>query len=143
MATTVINRDLLKRLRVDIDEALLDVRKKYGLRSLAATGAKFTDGDFTFKLEGIAEGALDPEARLYVSDGASFLGLPPLGTQFVSGGVPYKTAGLNKTGSKVICSRADGKRYLFTVDAVQRLCKVAPRPVNVTVVADGLLGSRS
>ena len=127
MATTV-DKALLRAIRPDIDAALVAVAKKYGLQKLSLANATFDPraGAFTFKLEGLADGAIGKEAALYTSPDARFLGLPPLGTAFTSGGRGYKTAGLNKAGTKVLCDRVDdGKTYLFAVDVVLRMCHPA------------------
>jgi hypothetical protein len=116
-----VTRDLLKNLRSEIDAALLAVAKKNGLKSLTAGSATFGSGQFTFKLEGIVAGGQSKEADRYTSSSASFLGLPKLGSEFKSGGHMYKTAGLNSTGSKVLCDRDDGKVFLFPVDTCKTL----------------------
>lgn len=125
MATT-IDKSFLKLLRPEIDAALSVIAAKHGLQSLRCGNGSYDPhaGSFSFKLEGLGEGAMGKEAALYTSSSAAFLGLPPLGTAFRSSGVDYKTAGLNSSGSKVICERADGKKYLFTVDIVKALCGV-------------------
>lgn len=122
MAT--IDKSFLKSLRPEIDAALAAIASKHGLASLRCGNGSFDPraGSFTFKLEGVAEGALGKAAALYTSPDASFLGLPPLGTAFETGGRKYKTAGLNTVGSKVICDRDDGKSFLFPVMSIKRLC---------------------
>ena len=123
---TVVDKNLVKSLRPEIDAALSAIAAKHGLASLRCGNGMFDPraGSFTIKVEGVAEGALGKSAALYTSPDAAFLGLPPLGTPFMSGGRQYKTAGLNTVGSKVICDRNDGKQFLFPVLAVKRLCSV-------------------
>jgi hypothetical protein len=126
MAT--IDKDMLRRLRVDIDEALLSVRQKYNLKSLNAGNCAFDPvaGQFTFKVTGIAADAIGKEAALYISPDAAFLNLPPLGTKFRSGLNEYATAGLRSSGEKVLCRRtSDDKMFLFKVDDVVRICASA------------------
>lgn len=124
---TVVDKTLLQTLRPEIDVALAVIAKRYGLAKLHCGNASFDPraGSFTFKVEGVAEGALGKAAALYTSPDAAFLGLPPLGTAFETAGRKYKTAGLNTVGSKVICDRDDGKSFLFPVLSIKRLCGVA------------------
>ena len=124
---TVVNKDLLKSLRPAIDAALAAVAAAHGLESLKAGNASFDPvaGTFTFKLEGVAAGAMGKDASRYVSH-IGILGLPPHGAVFQSGPDQFKTDGLNSTGSKIIAVRPrDGKRFLFPVNTCIALCKVA------------------
>ena len=126
MATTV-NKQLLESVRIAMDAALVSIAQANGLKSLTCGKCVYDPnaGNFTFKVEGIAEGALDPSPALYQS--AGFLGLPALGAEFKDyNGSTFKTAGLNKTATKVLCERSDGKRYLFPVAAVRALCLKVP-----------------
>jgi len=118
----MITKEMLRALRFDIDAALVAVAEKHGLKSLTTGSATFGPGHFTMKLDGLAEGGKSREAARYES--AGFLGLPPLGSTFRSGGHTYTTVGLNTTGSKVLCDREDGKTYLYPVDTCKALVAV-------------------
>jgi hypothetical protein len=123
-------KQLMIKLRPEIDAALVLIATKYGLKSLrlGARGTYTVAGNFTFKLEGVAADGLDKDAERYASAGARFLGLPPLGTEFRNGPHSYRTVGLNTTGSKVICQRVGSdNRYLYTVDAVKALTAAQAR----------------
>jgi len=114
-------KQLMIALRPQIDAALVPIAKTHGLKALKlGRGTYSPGGHFTFKLEGVTEGGLDKEAELYTQ--ATFLGLPPLGSEFRNGPHTYKTDGLNATGTKVLCKRVGtDDRYLYTVDVVKAL----------------------
>lgn len=120
----IITREMLRAIRADIDAALVTVAEKYELKSLTTGSATFGSSHFTIKLDGVSVGGKTKEAERYESPSAKFLGLPPLGTYFKSAGHMYKTAGLNSTGSKVLCDRDDGKTYLIPIDNCIALCAV-------------------
>ena len=118
-------KQLLVSLRPQIDAALAEVASRNGLTSLRAGNGTFNPdaGEFTFKLEGKIEGAKGAEAVRYEQN-ARWLNLPPLGSKFQAGGHEYETAGLNSTGSKVLCKRTeDGKAYLFPAEGVAQRFK--------------------
>ena len=114
---------ILKTLRVEIDAALAEVAKRHGL-TLHAGSASYTENRFSFKLEGVTEGAPTQAAERY-AEVAVMLGLPTFGSEFRSGTRKYKTCGVNSTGSKVHCERDDGKVFLFPTDTCIALCKSA------------------
>jgi hypothetical protein len=109
-------------LRPEINAALEPIAKKYGLKSLELGHGTYSPGGaFTFKLEGVTAGGLDKDAERY-KNSVNLLGLPPLGTQFRNGAYSYKTAGINTTGTKVLCQRLGSElRYLYTVEIVKAL----------------------
>jgi hypothetical protein len=115
-------RQLMTTLRPEINAVLAPIAKKHGLKSLEiGHGTYSASGRFTFKLEGLQEGGLDKDAERY-KNSIGVLGLPPLGTEFRNGAYSYKTAGINTTGSKVICQRLGTEnRYLYTVEVVKAL----------------------
>jgi len=123
-------KQVMVSLRPEIDAFLAGLAKKHGLEKLRlGNGTYSPEGNFIFKLEGLVVGGLDKHAEGYKVN-ASLIGLPPLGTVIVIGGLIYKTAGLK--GSKVIMARVkDGKRYVYPVDVIRRLAKVdAPTAVG-------------
>lgn len=119
---TLSAKSMIDVVRPEINSALAAIAKKHGLKELrTAGGATYSDeGFFCFKVEGVVAGGQDKAAALYQS--AGFLKLPPLGTSFRNKGVDYKICGLNTTGTKVIGETPTGKRYLFPVEMVKRLC---------------------
>ena len=115
-------RQLMIALRPEINAALAVIGRKHGLKSLQlGHGTYAPGGSFTFKLEGVTEGGLDKDAERY-KNSINLLGLPLLGTEFRNGPHTYKTAGINTTGTKVICQRLGSEnRYLYTVEVVKAL----------------------
>ena len=118
-------KTLMVALRPEINAVLAEIAKKHNLKSLHLGNGTFSSGgNFQWKLEGVSAGGLDKDADRYVNS-TSLLGLPPLGTEFVSGSRTFKTSGINTTGTKVIAT-CGTQRYTFPVDVVIRLCpKVA------------------
>lgn len=115
---------LLKDIRPQIDAALKEVAKKNGLERLTAGNVSYSNGgSFTFKLEGVVSGGLTKDQDAYVMS-HNLLNLPPRETELTINRQPYKTDGLNHTGSKVIMlCVADGKRYLFKIDDIVRIAE--------------------
>lgn len=118
-----LDRDLIQRLRVDIDAALEKVAKQHGV-SLKAGYCSFdpTSGNFTFKLEGVAKGGVDKAGALYNSLLKFKPELPPLLSEFEYDSKTHQIVGANTTGTKII-TKCGEKRFQFPVDAVERLCK--------------------
>jgi hypothetical protein len=117
-----ITPEILKAVRVDINDALVAISAKYAI-TLHAGNATYTENHMTMKIDGVRVGGLSKDAERY--NGAAFLKLPPLGTEFKHKSAMFKTTGLNSTGSKVLCDRADGQHFAFPVDSLLALCKVA------------------
>jgi hypothetical protein len=117
-----ITKEMLKAIRPEINAALLAVAKKFELQSLACGKCIYdpSGGFFTMKVEGIAAGGVDANAKRY-TDNMRWTGLPPLGFEFTQRDGTYRTCGMNTTGSKVICERTgDGKKFLFHLDDVKK-----------------------
>ena len=110
-----ITPEILKAVRVDINDALVAISAKYAI-TLHAGNATYTENHMTMKIDGVRVGGLSKDAERYNSASAAFLKLPPLGSDFKHKGATYKTTGLNSTGSKVLCERDNGQRYQFPVD---------------------------
>ena len=121
-----VSKDLLRALRIDIENALLDVAKRHGLKSLKPGNCTYTSGTFTMKLEGVVEGGMDKAASAYESQRMWDKTLPPLGAAFEYGDRTYKVAGANK-GNRLFCDRDDGKRFVFPRDVVTRLTGGEPK----------------
>lgn len=119
-------KDQLSAIRASIDVALAAVAKKHKLTSLKCDGImNYGMTNFSVKIAGVAVGGVSVEADRYKINMARF-GLPPLGTEFVSKGVTYKTMGMNSTGTKLMCDRViDDKTYVFSVEGVKALLALA------------------
>ncbi len=112
-------KDLFYLVRADIDTALVAIAKKHKLASLKCGMGSLGSSTFTVKVEGVAGGGMSKEAERYTLF-AKQLRLPPLGTEFTSRNILYKTMGVNTTGTKILADRViDGKTYLFPVSVVQ------------------------
>ena len=113
MTPKKVDQDLLRRLRVDIDEALADVRTKYGLSKLAAGRASFDPraGSFTFKVEGAVSGGLDANAARYEQTRGYAKRWPALGTVILWGGSSLVIAGEGRGGAIYVTGKDDGKTY--------------------------------
>lgn len=111
----------MNQIRADANTALAAVAAKHGLGKLQVGRGKFGADNFEFKLEGIVAGGLGPDAERYERYRHN-MSLPMLGATFTHAGKVYATAGMNTTGSKIICTeRASGKSYLFHTDYVKRI----------------------
>ena len=116
-------KNVMQALRPEINAALAEIAKKHNLQSLQITSGTFSrEGNFRWKLEGLAKGGLDKDAERYKQ--SMFLGLPELGTKFSIGGRSYVTTGINTTGTKIHITRDDGKRQLAPTDVVKRACGI-------------------
>jgi hypothetical protein len=114
-----VMRDLVVKIRGDIDAALVAVAAKHGLASLKCGGGTIGSSNFMLKVEGVMGGGKTPEAERYEIN-AKMLRLKPIGSVFVSGNRTYQITGLNKTGSKILADRApDGKTFLFPTSYAQ------------------------
>ena len=120
-SATIDLKTKLPEIRTDVDNALLIIAKRHGLKSLACGRGTYDPraGCFTFKLEGVTNGGLNREAVRYKEMG-EVLNLPPLDTIFTThDGHEFKPTGLNTTATKVIAQRLDNqKSYLFPISLV-------------------------
>ena len=124
MKTTQITKEVSGAICDEINIALTVVADHYNLQSLLCRPARYTDGVCNFNVQGIAKGALNPEAQSY-ADKQTELGLPDIGSSFVAGGATWVTVGLNSSGNKVVCEGKEDKRTSFHTDIVVALCKKA------------------
>ncbi len=123
----MLDKNLLKELREDIDAALHSVRKAHGLASLKVGNCSYAaGGSFTFKLEGQIAGGKSKEASMYESWMQVNDELPPLGTQLTNANGTYTIEGMNTTGTKVYASRGGVQYLLKTADVERMWRKVNP-----------------
>lgn len=121
-----ITKEVLQAVRADMDKALAEIGARHGLTQLKSGKCVYDprSGNFTIKVEGVAEGGADKDAARYDQIRGLFPGLPERGTEFTYGGEKYAVSGANSTGSKVLAKRnRDGRVYQFPRDAVVKLCK--------------------
>lgn len=119
--------ETLKRIRPEIDAALAEIAKKYGVKSLKLGRMTYdSSGSFKGSVEGVMEGGLSLDAQMYEAI-REYEGLPPLGTSFDYKGSSYTITGANRTGTKIMAVPFNGKTYLFTRDGIKRMCGVAPK----------------
>jgi hypothetical protein len=117
-----ITKELLNALRIDIDAALATIAKARGLTSLRTGRCTYdpNGGNFSMKVEGVAEGGQDASAKLY-DDNARLFGLPKRGTEFNTMGNAYRITGM-KSGGRVIAERlGTGKSFLFKPEHVKEV----------------------
>lgn len=116
-------RNHLKAIRADIDKVLAEVAAKHGIT--IGTGKATYDPtalNFTFKVEGQFPGGMTKEANLYEQIRRYTEGLPEVGAVLKHPkGYTLTIAGCNTTGSKVLATHADGKTYLYPVEAIVKL----------------------
>ena len=124
---STLTKDQLRALRIDIDAALAPLAAKHNLSSLAAGRCTYTtSGNFTMKVEGVAQGGMDKLAAEYEAQRQWDDSLPPVGAEFTYGREEYKIAGCKSRGTKIVAKRtSDSKDFLFPRDAVVKLCTVA------------------
>lgn len=119
----------LPAIRAAMDKALADIAKAHGLTSLQAGKCTYDPaaGSFTFKVNGINEGGVSPEAKIY-DQAAQMLELPARGAVFTVRGVQHEITGINSTLTKVLATNKDnGKTYLWKVkDVVAMIKRAAP-----------------
>ena len=116
------NLDIVKKLRFDIDKALGEVGKMHEV-TLKTTKCEYdlAAKNFTFQLEGVAQGGVDKDGARYLSLRLMRPTLPPLSSTFVNRGKTHEIVGANKTGSKILTT-CDGKSYEVAVATVESLC---------------------
>lgn len=122
MAANTIDRETLKRFRVDLDNALKPLEKKYGLR-LAPGNTTFLHDRFTMKVEALLNGAKTVEENLYEMKMVQY-GLPVLGSLVTIRGEAFVVKGMRpKTHKVVIQKRGEDKTVLCSCDLI---AKAAP-----------------
>jgi hypothetical protein len=120
------NRDSLKVLREDLENALKQVAEKHGIQATVGS-ASFTANNIVWKIELAVKdesgNAIDRHAEAFKVLATSY-GLKPedLGREFVVSGVKYQLKGINTRSRKfpvVADCITDGKSYAFPVVAVK------------------------
>jgi hypothetical protein len=139
-----LDRTNLKLLHAELDLAIFEVAKKYGI-SLKFVPTSFTDNEATFKLK-IAVKSVDgivmnSEREDYVRN-ADLFNLKPewLDQSFEVMGKVYKIVGLKTSRRKnpVIVENKKGKQYVFSTDVVRRM--MSPERV-VSPGASAIIGN--
>lgn len=127
---TTITKELLAEVRKRMDAALAQVAKDLSLKSLTCGRCTYNPsaGNFTMKVEGVAEGGMDETANLYAQN-ARFMGLPPIGAVFADPirKEDYKIIGMKKGGRLIVERTSNGKHYLMPADQVKRMCALDKR----------------
>lgn len=138
MATkTIITPLLLKAMRPEIDKALAEVGKRFGV-SFKAGGSKYDRsgalGEFKLELAvPTDDGETDPAVVRAISDwnayASALFNLEPgwLGKTVNHAGKPHKILGLlpNRAKFPVLVSDPTGKHLLLTAEGVSRLMRLA------------------
>lgn len=118
-----INKANMQTLRAHIAAhmATLDI-KALGLQSLTLGNATFDpNGNFTFKLAGVAAGGLSPEASAYETLRLYEPRLPPVGTRFDMVARTFIITGAKQRSEKInVTDVANGKPYVIALAAVLR-----------------------
>jgi hypothetical protein len=119
-----ISRELLRRLRPEIESALAGIGEKHGI-TLNLGNASFTDYDFTFKLKGAVTNTGDgrPAAAAEWDLYRSRFGLQAVefGTSFTTRSGDYTVVGIAPKSRKypvIGASTIDGRKRKFVPEAV-------------------------
>lgn len=112
VATATLNREVFKKLRPEISEAIKEIGDKYGV-TLKVGNASFSqiEGKFQLHVSMKDEDGLEPEERSFKLR-AHLLGLDPnwLGKTFWSNGSMFKIIGLNlKARKNTVLLEQDGR----------------------------------
>ena len=125
-------RDLCRRLRPDMDEALATIADKFG-GDFQTTNMTYSDTGITIKVEFALRGEdgekVDPRIAKFraawrdwpIGDGVYTLPADTLDKVFTHRGTEYKVAGFNSRARKmpIVCIRvSDGREYKFPIDGV-------------------------
>jgi len=118
----MINREILRALRADMDAALAAVATKHGLKSLTAGHCTFTESSCVFKVEGVAVGGESPDARRF-RDNAHSIGCFPddLGREIAINRTRFTVSGMGSGGAIFIARIPDGKIFRFRGDLKRTL----------------------
>ncbi len=118
-ATNPLNRTRVRAIKADIDEALLQVARRYGLDSLKCGSASFSSDNLTLKVTGTAAGGKSTEEMKYERMTVRY-GLPAYGKIFVYAGQSYRIVGATRGANKVICVNVDtDRRYRISASYVR------------------------
>lgn len=110
MKAKIINRDLLRALRAEIDAAVAKIASKHGI-TMQTGNARFTAQSFTFKLEGALLGAPKIEESLWKLYAPAYgLDLDMLHREVRYGNRTFTVVGFKKGGRSVLLESA-GKQY--------------------------------
>jgi len=116
---------LLRQLRPEIEAALADLGKKYGI-GFEVGDAKYSGSHATLKLE---IGVLDDDGKVVNKEAENFKFLAPmyglsesdLGRQFMLSGKMHTIIGLNPNAPRFpILTECHGRKYRVPVESVKR-----------------------
>lgn len=121
----MINRQLIKKIRVEVEENLKEIGKRYNIK-FTAGNCTYSDEHFTLKLNGATisnSGEVQSKEALDFKAYAELFGFKPddLGKIFNVVGVKYKIIGLKLRAHNlpIIVQRVDtGERYKMSAHAV-------------------------
>ena len=125
----MIDKELLKQLRIELNVAIADVAKKHKI-SLKIGNARYTSNNFTFKLEGALlteDGKVVDKSRTDYKTYCEMYGMKPewLDKSFITlDRDEYKIVELNSRARKnpIIAENVNTKkRYIFTSQKVKKL----------------------
>lgn len=127
---------LLATIRPEIDAALAVIAKKHGLQQLRTGKGTYNPdaNNFSLKLEGIAANGKDKDAARLEDFGRFDDELPKLGDKFDQRTGLYTVVGINTTGSKILATDPQGKKWLCPTDAVKKMV-ARKKGVPATVAA--------
>ena len=123
----VIDRELLRDLRDDLNEAIKAVGAKHGV-VLTMGNASFAGNNATMKMDiaGIVGGeVITKQVRDFQSyERIHGLSKDDLGRTFMYGGTSYKVTGFNpRKRLGLLAERQDGKVFCFPADAIKKLAR--------------------
>jgi hypothetical protein len=117
MEEKTIDREMLRRFKIDLDEAMKPLAEKYGLK-LEAVNATFLNDRFTMKVAALLKGAKSVEENLYEMKFVHY-GLPHIDSVVTLRGERYTIRGMRTKSHKVVIERIrDKKRFLCTPEYI-------------------------
>ena len=108
----------IQEMRKAIQEALTEVGKNHGYDLELGKISYNTDGNLSAEMKGTPTGNMSEDQKRYEYCKRS-KGLPDYGSSIVIDKVSYVISGINRTGTKVILSSANGK-FLVPTEFVIR-----------------------
>lgn len=140
--TTIIDREICRLMRADLDAALKPVAEKYGI-DLKVGRMTYSPKTVAIKLEGGAVGENGEANDKYTEAWkhyARLWGLPEdgLGRKFRNAHGEYTICGLNPAARRMpVLAKRDGKTYKFEVSVIARYLGTGspPRPSALFVEA--------
>lgn len=110
----IINKENLDKFKEDVEKALREVERKYGV-TISCAGATYETNKFSLplKVKNVAESGLDVETQEAINFLPWFANI--FGKTFKDGRHTYKVVGYEKyTKYPIKCVRDDGKDFSYT-----------------------------